>query len=59
MYLKFVLFFLYHNLISFSKKNDKKPAQMFNQNHSLALQRLRYFAFSFKKSLGLDLKISD
>ena len=42
MYFK-LTYFLYHNFISFSEKNDKKQEQMFYQNHSLALHTLEIF----------------
>ena len=35
--------FFGHNLISFSEKNYKKQAQMFYQNHSLALHTVEIF----------------
>ena len=64
MYLKFT-YFLYYNLNFIFRKllenNYKKQAQMFYQNHSLALRSYSgdILKFNFKKSLDLDLKNSD
>ena len=49
--------FLYHKLILFSQKNYKKQAQMFYQNHSLALYTVEIFCNSiYHTGLGLTLE---